>query len=147
MTAERVALERQLIAHEGLRTALYHCTAGKLTIGVGHNIDDRGLTRDQCLVIFRDDIAEVIGELVVAFPWFERLHPTRQAVLVDMAFNLGLPKLRGFRRALAAMQDGRHVEAAVEMLSSKWADDVGRRALTLARMYETGANPFLEIAA
>jgi lysozyme len=136
------ALERQLIAHEGLRTDLYKCTAGKWTIGIGHNIQDRGLTRDQCLLIFRDDVATVIGELVASFPWFEDLDPVRQAVLVDMAFNLGTRKLAKFGNTLAAVRRGDYRAASVHMLQSLWAEQVGRRSLTLATMMETGVNPF-----
>lgn len=150
--SNRDALERQLIAHEALRVWPYDDKTGKrvtalpsggnLTLGVGHNLFARALTRDQCLLIFRDDLAITIGELVTAFPWFERLDPARQAVLVDMAFNLGIPKLTKFAHALAAMAHGHYREASVHMLESDWADQVGNRALTLATMMETGANPF-----
>jgi lysozyme len=136
------ALERQLIAHEALKLKPYVDTKGKLTIGVGHNLTDRGLTRDQCLMIFRDDVKVAISELIATFPWFETLDETRQAVLVDMNFNMGLPTLKGFRKMLWSLQKGRYADAAVHMLDSDWADQVGNRALTLAAMMETGINPF-----
>ncbi len=115
----------------------YRCTAGKLTIGYGHNLDDNGLKQKFVDAVLDDDIDDVIKELVVKFPWFEALDPARQAVLVNMGF-MGVPKLAGFRKMLAAAQRGEYATAAVEMLASDWADQVGARAWRLATQMETG---------
>lgn len=155
MIVELESLERQLITHEGLRLFPYDDATGHqvkrgskvsgcLTIGVGHNLTDRGLTKEQCLMLFREDIATVMGELDAAFPWFRMLDWTRQACLIDMAFNLGLPKLAEFARTLTAIQHGQFYDASVFMLESHWAEQVGNRALTLSHMMETGINPFTD---
>lgn len=136
------AIERQLLQHEGLRTKPYVDTVGKVTIGVGHNLTDNGLTREQCMAIFREDLVRAINDVAQTFPWFKRLDETRQAVLVDMAFNLGIAGLAKFGKALSAIRAGQYQDAAMHMLQSRWAEQVGNRALTLAAMMETGINPF-----
>lgn len=145
------ALERQLIAHEEMRLRPYDDktgkpivlpTGGKITIGCGHNLTDRGLTLDQCLSIFRDDVAAVIGELDARFEWFRDLDATRQAVVIDMGFNIGVPKLALFYQTIKAIATRRYRDAAVHMLQSRWAEQVGNRAVTLAAMMDSGINPF-----
>ncbi|MDP3703688.1 MAG: lysozyme, partial [Candidatus Omnitrophota bacterium] len=100
------ALERQLIAHEGLRLKPYTDTVGKLTIGVGRNLTDKGITKAEALYLLERDIEECIADLVT-FPWFGRLDSVRQRVMIDMRFNLGPSRLRKFRRTLAAVDEGR----------------------------------------
>ena len=45
-----------------------------------------------------------------------------------MCFNLGYPRLSKFKNFLAAMQENDFETAAVEMMDSKWANQVGKRA-------------------
>jgi lysozyme len=116
----------------------YKDTVGKLTIGYGHNLDDNGLKQKFADLILDDDIKEVIGELVVHLPWFEALIPPRQAVLVNMGVNMGVPRLLKFTKMLAAAKAGNHDVTAIEMLSSLWADQVGERALRLAEQMRLG---------
>jgi lysozyme len=130
---------RQILSDEGLRLTPYRCTAGKLTIGVGHNLDDLGLTHDQVMGIYRDDLDRVTRELIKALPWCEGLNGPRQAVLMNMAFQLGLTRLLSFRRALAHMRAGLWSEAAKEMRDSKWAkEDAPARAARMIAQMETG---------
>jgi lysozyme len=131
-------LTEMLVDHEGLRLKPYRCTAGKLTIGVGRNLDDRGLSPDEALYLLRNDIEISRTELSGAFPWFAKLDPVRQAVLIDMHVNLGLGTLSKFVITLGLIKTGRYDEAASEMLDSAWSRQVGRRARRLAEMMRTG---------
>lgn len=131
-------LTEMLVDHEGMRRKPYRCTAGKLTIGVGRNLDDRGISPDEAMYMLANDIKDSRRELSAAFPWFDKLDEVRQAVLIDMCVNLGLSRLQGFRNTLALIGVGKYEAAAQEMLDSKWAEQVGRRAQRLSRMMATG---------
>lgn len=135
------AMVRQLRLHEGERLKPYHCTAGKLTIGVGRNLEDRGISREESAMLLANDIAAEERELLRALPWVATLDEVRARVLLDMSFNMGLVGLLGFRRTLAAVQAGQYQQAATMMLDSKWAQQVGTRAERLARMMATGKDP------
>ena len=135
------ALVRQIELHEGLRLKPYRCTAGKLTIGVGRNLEDRGITLSEARMLLANDLADVRNGLLNALPWVAKLDDVRQRVLIDMAFNLGLQGLLEFKRTLAAVQAGQYQQAATMMLQSRWAKQVGQRAERLSRMMVTGADP------
>jgi lysozyme len=139
MTGPDLAVLRdQLTRHEGLRLKPYRCTAGKLTIGVGRNIEDRGISPDEAAILLDNDISDSIRALSRALPWFDALDAVRQRALVDMSF-MGVGKLLEFRRMLAALGRQDYATAAKEALDSKWAQDVGpARSRAVARMLETG---------
>ena len=137
----RDAMVRQLRLHEGERLKPYRCTAGKLTIGVGRNLEDRGITREEAAYLLANDIAAEERELLRALPWVAKLDDVRQRVLLDMAFNLGVVGLLAFKRTLATIQAGDYQRAAAMMLDSKWAGQVGQRAERLSRMMATGKDP------
>lgn len=126
-------LAQELLRDEGLRLKPYRCTAGRLTIGVGRNLDDRGITRCEALVLLDNDIKACWGQLAVALPWVMQAPEAVQEVLVNMCFNLGLAGLLGFRQTLDYLKAGLRMDAAEEMLRSKWAEQVGARAERLAR--------------
>lgn len=125
-------LAQDLLRDEGLRLKPYRCTAGKLTIGVGRNLDDRGITESEALLLLDNDIKAFWGQLAVAQPWIFSAPEAVQEVLLNMCFNLGLAGLLQFRQTLALLEAGRYAEAAGEMLRSKWAGQVGERAERLA---------------
>jgi lysozyme len=127
-----------LIRHEGLRLKPYLDTKKKLTIGVGRNLDDVGITRDEAWALLNNDIARVRREVKRAFPWFSKVNPVRKDVVLNMVFNLGLQRFRGFRKAIAAIKAQDWDEAARQMLDSRWASQVGRRARELAAMMRRG---------
>ena len=127
--------------HEGVRLKPYRDTVGKLTIGVGRNLDDVGLSPAEVEALLDDDIARAEAGLDALRPWWRGLDPVRQAVLIDMAFNLGAKKLDGFNATLAAVQARRFGEAADHMLASAWAGQVKGRAQRLAAMMRTGEAP------
>lgn len=131
-------LRELLIKHEGLSLKPYRCTAGKLTIGVGRNLDAIGITRGEAMLLLSNDIDRVLKEATVHFPWFNSLCPARQDVVVSMIFNLGLDGFKKFKNTINAIQSGDFEKAASEMLSSKWADQVGDRDLELAKMMRQG---------
>lgn len=138
---DRAAMTRQLRLHEGERLKPYRCTAGKLTIGIGRNLEDRGITREEAAILLANDIAAEERELQRALPWVTKLDEVRQRVLLDMSFNMGLVGLLGFKNTLATIEAGNYQRAATMMLDSKWAKQVGQRAERLARMMATGRDP------
>ncbi len=138
---DRAAMTRQLRLHEGERLKPYRCTAGKLTIGVGRNLDDRGITAEESAYLLANDISREERALIQALPWVGQLDEVRQRVLLDMAFNLGLSGLLKFRLTLSAIQAGQYERAASMMLDSQWAKQVGQRADRLSRMMATGKEP------
>lgn len=125
-----------LVRHEGLRLKPYRDTGGFLTIGIGRNLDGKGLSYIEAYALCANDIAEVEAQLTKAFSWFKDLSPTRQDVLIDMTF-MGIGKVMQFHGMIAALTAKNYRAAAKEMLDSKWAKQVGNRATELAAMMET----------
>ena len=133
-----------LIADEGLREDAYADAGGVWTIGVGHTGPDvrRGLawSRQACLEALQRDVARVEQGLDQRLRWWRHLSAERQDVLANMAFNLGVEGLLGFRHTLDAVQAGDYVQAAAHMLASEpWRSQVGRRAERLAAQMRSGA--------
>lgn len=127
----------QIELHEGRRAKPYVDSVGKITIGVGRNLTDRGLREDEIDYLYMNDLREATDD-AKTFPWFTGLNDARQAVVIDMCFNLGLTKFQKFKQTIAAIASGDYVKASDSMLKSKWASQVGKRAQTLARMMATG---------
>tara|TARA_R100001086_G_scaffold71703_1_gene34421 strand:- start:36 stop:455 length:420 start_codon:yes stop_codon:yes gene_type:complete len=123
--------------HEGFRQFPYPDSVGKLTIGYGFNLDDVGLYEDECEVILNMRLNRLEAELI-EFDWFRNQNEARQGALIDMAYNLGVGGLKGFRKMIRALREGDFQEAAVQALDSKWATQVGRRAHTIADIIEQG---------
>ena len=119
-------LRQDLIRDEGLRLKPYRCTAGKLSIGVGRNLDDVGISKSEAEYMLHNDILNVQIELDRNLPWWRKMSEARQLVLANMAFNMGIQTLLGFKNTLSAMERGDYAAAAVGMGSSKWAVQVGR---------------------
>jgi lysozyme len=135
---EREELKEQLVRHEGLKLKAYRDSVGKLTIGVGRNLDDRGISHATAEQMLEEDIDLVLSELEDKLPFFEKLDPVRQRVLADMCFNLGIGGLLGFHNTLKLVEEGKFDAAATNMLLSRWSQQVGPRAHTLARMMREG---------
>ncbi len=137
-TTEAMELARyEIERHEGCVSHAYQCPAGFLTIGFGRMIDRRlggGITEDEAEMLLSNDIKRIDIELRTAFRFYDRLDTQRQAALINMTYNLGLPKLVGFSRMIAALEAGEWEEAADEALKSRWAAQVGRRAQDIATM-------------
>ena len=126
--------------HEGVESHVYRCSAGFETIGAGRNISKSGLglSDDEVDYLLENDIVRVIKELSSEYPWFKDLDDVRKDAIIDIRFNLGATRLRGFRRALAAMDAADYKTASLEFLDSKWSRDVKGRSTELAYMIEMG---------
>ena len=133
-------IEKQLLAHEGMRIKPYRCSAGKLTIGVGRNIEDKGITEEEALFLLRNDIAECEADLKTIFPRFDGLDDIRKRVLIDMRFNLGPAGIRNFKNMIDAVNKGDFNLAALEMKNSKWFRDVPNRSAALCGMMASGVD-------
>ena len=133
-------LLEMLKRHEGVRSKVYLCSAGYETIGVGRNISANGLglSDDEVDYLLENDILRVVKELSTEYPWFNSLDDVRKDAMIDISFNLGATRLRGFKRALAAMEAADYTTAAKEFLDSKWSRDVKGRSHELASMIENG---------
>jgi lysozyme len=125
-------IRSQLIRHEGLRLKPYRDLYGNLTIGVGRNLDSRGISRDESLFLLKNDIDEVVNSLEVNLPWVDQLSEDHFLVLVNMAFQMGIVGLLRFKNFLSYLESGDFVKAGDAMLDSKWArEDSPKRALEL----------------
>jgi lysozyme len=135
-------LLEMLKRHEGVEHHIYRCSAGFWTIGAGRNVDPQGglgLSDDEVDYLLQNDIERVIKELSTEYRWFNSLDDVRKDAMIDISFNLGATRLRGFRRALAAMEVADYKMAAKEFLDSKWSRDVKGRATELCYMIEMGS--------
>ena len=127
-----------LIQHEGLRLKPYRDTVGKWTIGVGRNLDDVGISKAEAMMLLDNDIARVCSELDGALSWWRTMTPDRQSVFINMCFNLGLAGFLGFKSMLELCRHHHYDAAAVAGLDSKWAQQVGDRAVQLMSMLKHG---------
>ncbi len=124
--------------HEGLRLMPYKCTAGKLTIGYGRNIEDTGISEEEAEYLLESDIQQCFNYLQDKTDYFTGLSEPRQSVMVNMLFNLGWTRLNKFKNMIAAVKAGDYKKASVEMLDSRWAKQVGKRSTELAAIMESG---------
>jgi lysozyme len=159
-------VEELLLKHEGYKEYPYKDTKGKLTVGIGRNITDRPITPKEvsylivknkitqsegnninvenrvslhaAKALLEEDVKSLINKMNVSVPCFKNLDMVRQAVLIDMAYNMGMGGLLEFKRTLAAVKDGNYKDAAKDMLESQWSLQVKERATELAKMMKTG---------
>jgi lysozyme len=131
-------LVERLLKHEGLRLKPYKCPAGKLTIGVGRNLEDRGITEEEAFMMLQNDILACRKECYANFHWFGEMCEARQSVILEMCFNLGITRLKSFKKMLKACELKNYTLASQEMLTSLWARQVGQRAKNLAKIMEKG---------
>lgn len=130
-------IREQLIEHEGYKTTAYKDTLGHWTVGVGHNLS-KPLSDRAIRVILDDDLNDAKQDLDKIFPDWPSLTWPRQNVLIDMMFNLGLPRYQTFVNFWAAMNEEDYERAADEMIASRWARQVGQRAYKLSNMMRGG---------
>lgn len=124
-------LKELLERHEGKRKRPYPCSAGKITIGIGHNLDAHDLPEDIIQRFFHTDINESINTCTVLFKAWQWIPDMKQVVLANMAFQLGHNKLSGFKKLIAAVNTKDWQEAAKEMKDSKWYVQSGNRSIEL----------------
>ena len=149
----------KLIHHEGMVLTVYEDSLGIETIGIGRNLKDRGITKEELEymdipsmdVIYEHGITEadarylamndiriVENELCRVHPCVEDLDSVRQLILMDMAYNMGVPRLCKFKNMWAAIYDGNYEIASIEMMDSRWAKQVGSRAVKLSDAMKSG---------
>lgn len=131
-------VSEELKKEEGFKSTVYKCSSGKHTIGFGRNLDDRGITLDEANDLLRNDICRCDAELSQNIPNYSKLNGPRQYVIISMCYNLGLSGVIKFKKMWQAINEGDFAKASLEMLDSKWAEQVGPRARKLARIMETG---------
>ena len=152
-------LMEKLVAHEGLRLQVYKDTLGIDTIGIGRNLQDRGISKEEldeldipsidhvyeygiteadAMFLAQNDVQIVEEELLRAHPCVEKLDAVRQLILIDMAFNLGVPRLCKFKKMWAGIHENKFDVAAKEMLDSRWANQVKSRSTKLAHAMHHG---------
>lgn len=137
---DTLKLVNELERDEGLKLKPYRDNGPKkrLTIGIGRNLEDVGITRGEAYVLLHNDIDRVTVDLNTHIPWWTELEDTRARVIANMTFNMGIEKLLEFKKTLALIQGSNFGKAAEEMLRSEWAVEVGVRAARLSRMIAFG---------
>ena len=148
----------QLVLHEGLELLPYKDTLNIDTIGIGRNLEHRGLseeelahigkdisdicewgiTKEQAYYLAENDVKIVEKEVCKSHPCVIELDEIRQRVIIDMAFNMGVPRLNKFVKMWKAIDEENFAEAKIQMLDSRWANQVGNRAVRLSNAMETG---------
>ena len=127
-------LIERLILEEGLKLHPYTDTVGKLSIGIGRNLTDNGITRDEAVYLCRNNINDAIKDLQGNLDYFDTLPENVQSVMTDMVFNLGIHNFLTFHKTLSLIKEGKYSEAGDEILLSKWAKQVGIRAINLSNI-------------
>ena len=134
-------LADQLLRDEGFKSSVYRDSLSYFTLGIGRMVDERkggGITLDEAKYLLENDIARVSRELALTFPWTTELDEVRRGALQNMAFQLGLPKLQGFKKTLELIRAGQYMAASQEMLNSTWAQQTPQRAQRLSKQILTG---------
>lgn len=139
-------LELQVLAdlrrHEGCRLSVYKDSVGVYTIGYGHTKGVNGstspITREQAEKLLREDMLIAWENCKNVFPGLVKLDKVRQSVLINMCFNLGATKFAKFAPTLRVIEAGAYSDAAIRMLDTLWARQVGQRATELAKRMATG---------
>lgn len=129
--------EESIKQHEGFRSFPYRCSANKLTIGYGRNIEDRGITLEEAEHLLFNDIKDA-EEFLQNYEFWHDLNDVRKAVLLDMVFNLGVARFKKFKKMIRYLSARDYVNAAREMKDSAWYRQVKSRAVTLCRRMKTG---------
>lgn len=124
--------------HEGIRLKAYVDTVGKITIGYGRNLTDRGISMTMAETMFDEDCRAAMLDVGRAMQWMLGLDEIRKGVLYEMCYNIGINRLLTFKNMIAACRVKDYETAAAEMLDSKWAQQVGQRAITLATIMRKG---------
>lgn len=115
--------------HEGLSLKPYICTAGKVSIGIGRNLDDRGISKEEAYMLFNNDCLNTDRDLISVFGNDYYSFPDKaQLVFFDMMFQLGLARFCGFKKTIEYAKTGNWKEAARELMDSKYAKQVPKRA-------------------
>ncbi len=130
-------LTNELKRDEGFSGRVYKCTAGKLTIGYGHNVEDNPIPEHIAGKLLEDDIVGCVAKCE-RWKWFHALSDTQQRAIVNMVFNIGFNGVCKFKRMIAAIENEDFDLAAKEMIDSRWYVQVGDRAKRIVSMMRFG---------
>lgn len=133
----RETLMKMLRLDEGLRLRPYTDTEGYLTIGIGRNLDSKGISRGEAYILLENDVYEVINKCE-EFKFWSKFNRARKVVIANMCFNLGFTGLKKFKKMLKAIEEKDYDKAADEMLDSKWARQLPKRSKRLAKIMRSG---------
>ena len=125
-------LSKQLLYHEGIRLKPYRCSADKLTIGIGRNIEDVGITEEEAFYLLNNDIQKVVEQCQRNFEWFDGLNDLRKEAIVNLVFNMGFGKFLQFKKTIKHIENEEFELAGAELLDSRYAQQVGQRAIDVA---------------
>ncbi len=139
MTPEnRKKLRELLFDSEDYKQFPYTDTTGHLTIGIGRNLTDRGISLDESLYMLDNDVAYFTSRLTINLDFFQELSQARQTVLISMCFNLGVIGLLNFKRMITALREKDYNQAAEEIIDSKAHNQTGDRYEKLAEIMRNG---------
>jgi len=134
----KTKLKQLLVQHESYKQFPYSDITGHITVGIGRNLSDRGISTTEAFYLLDDDILYFSSKLNHFLSCFANLDESRQIALIDMCFNLGIQGFLNFKEMIAALEAGNYEDAAKEMLNSKWAEQVQDRATCLANIIRSG---------
>jgi len=126
---DRDLIKKRLIDFEGLVLKSYTCPTGYTSVGVGRNLETNGITEEEAMYLLNNDISTVIKKLDKHWIAWRKLPITAQYVCIDLVFNMGINSFMSFRFTRSYMELGEWEKAGDELLNSKYAEQVGRRAL------------------
>ncbi len=126
---DRDLIKKRLIDFEGMVLKSYTCPTGYTSVGVGRNLETNGITEEEAMYLLNNDISSVIKKLDKHWIAWRKLPITAQYVCIDLVFNMGVNSFMSFRRTRCYMELGEWEKAGDELLNSKYAEQVGRRAL------------------
>lgn len=129
---------QMLMRHEGERLKVYRCPSGKLTIGYGRNLEDKGIRKSEAKLLLYNDILEAITLLEGYFPEWCNFSMNRQVALIDMVYNLGWNGFLKFKTLIGKILLNQWELAAEAGLQSLWAKQVGDRATEVTNLLKEG---------
>lgn len=131
---ECIRIAKELIEkHEGRRSLAYKDGLGIITVGVGRNLESKGLSSNEIDILLVNDIIECFDDLS-NFQWFAEATEQQQAALLDWRFQLGGAGIRAFKNTIRYLESGDYNQAGIEMLDSRWANQTPTRASAISRM-------------
>ncbi len=116
-------IKKSINDFEGFSSKVYNCPAGKKTIGFGRNLEDKGISKKEAYFLLENDLLDIKLELEDKLHFFHKLDDVRQNVLIEMAYNMGVPRLLQFKKTLYYIENYDFQNASIEMLKSKWHRD------------------------
>jgi len=128
----------QLKIHEGFRSNVYTCSGGKKTVGYGRNLEDIGISEEEAEMLLKNDIYEATNQLLNAFPWMATFSDARISAMINFTFNVGIGTVKTFTKSIDALKKEDFNLAADMMLDSRWAEQVGDRAIQITEQIRTG---------